>query len=271
LIYCWRGGQRSGSFATILSQIGWRAEVVSGGYKSWRSLVVRAVHDTAFAPPVVILDGNTGTAKTEILNLLPSLGVQVLDLEGLANHRGSLFGGVGIQPSQKAFETRLAVAIAGLDPSRPVVIEAESAKVGDCRLPGPLWRAMCDAPRIRISAPVEARAAYLVRAYSDIAADTARLEDTIDRLRHAHARDVVDHWQLMARTGQVTELARDLIEAHYDPRYAKHRARMTADALDLATQTLDPAALQDLARQIADRIGDLQRPITNSGLRCPPP
>ena len=112
LVYCWRGGQRSGSFASILSQIGWRVEIIEGGYKSWRHLVVDALYDAPFPCPVVVLDGNTGSAKTEVLNLLPERGVQVLDLEGMANHRGSLFGHMGDQPSQKAFEGRLAVALA---------------------------------------------------------------------------------------------------------------------------------------------------------------
>ena len=99
LVYCWRGGQRSGSFASILSQIGWRVELISGGYKAWRALVVKAVYDTPFPAPVVVLDGNTGSAKTEVLNLLPARGIQVIDLEGLARHRGSLFGAQGPQPS----------------------------------------------------------------------------------------------------------------------------------------------------------------------------
>ena len=129
LIYCWRGGQRSGSFAAILSQIGWRAEVLEGGYKSYRRLVVDSLYERAFPAPVVLLDGNTGTAKTEVIARLPALGVQSIDLEGLANHRGSALGGQGAQPSQKAFETALAMRVAALDPSRPVVVEAESSRI----------------------------------------------------------------------------------------------------------------------------------------------
>jgi tRNA 2-selenouridine synthase len=257
LLYCWRGGQRSGSFTSILAQIGWRAEVLTGGYKTWRGLVVRAVHDHAFPAPVVVLDGNTGTAKTEVLNLLPALGVQVLDLEGIARHRGSLFGGMGGQPSQKGFENQLAMAIAALDPSRPVVIEAESAKVGDCRLPGPLWRAMCDAPRIAIAAPLAARADYLTRAYTDIAADAPRLALTLEQLRHAHAREVVDGWQGMALAGEVNGLAMALIKDHYDPRYGKHRARVADARLDLTVDALDPAALSGLAQRIAEALPGL--------------
>ena len=103
---------------------------------------MQAVYDQPVASPVVVLDGNTGTAKTELLGELARQGVQVLDLEGMANHRGSLFGSMGEQPSQRAFETRLAHALAALDPARPVVVEAESSKVGDCRVPPKLWKAM---------------------------------------------------------------------------------------------------------------------------------
>ena len=254
LVYCWRGGQRSGSFATILGQIGWRAEVVAGGYKAWRALVVERVYDTPFPSPVTILDGNTGSAKTEVLNLLPARGVQVIDLEGLANHRGSLFGAMGPQPSQKAFEGRLAMAIAALDPTRPVVVEAESSKVGECRVPPRLWRTMVGAPRIAISAPLDARARYLTRAYVDLTADATRLADVLERLRPAHPADTIARWQTMAKTGAFTPLAASLMALHYDPRYAKHRDRMEAALTTLTAPDLTPDHLASLADQIATRL-----------------
>lgn len=251
LVYCWRGGQRSGSFASILSQIGWRVELVQGGYKSWRHLVVDALYDTDFPCPVVVLDGNTGSAKTEILNRLPAHGVQVIDLEGLANHRGSLFGHMGDQPSQKMFEGRLAMAIARLDPARPVVVEAESAKVGDCRLPPRLWRAMVTAPRVVIDAPRTARASYLVQAYADLVADQARLDAVLASLRPLHAAEVIAEWRAMAAGGQFIALADGLMARHYDPRYGKHRARSEAPVVDIATESLSPDALDDLIARVA--------------------
>jgi tRNA 2-selenouridine synthase len=227
LVYCWRGGQRSGSFATILAQIGWRVETIAGGYKAWRGLVVSALYEQPFPCRVVVLDGNTGSAKTDILKLLPGLGVQVLDLEGLARHRGSLFGWVpGGQPSQRAFEAALAMEMAGLDPSRVVVVEAESSKVGNCRLPPGLWKAMSAAPRVSIVAPLQARAEYLARAYVDVSEDAERLAGLIDLLRPVHAAEVIEGWHGMAAAGDFVALAAGLMEAHYDPRYAKHRARM---------------------------------------------
>jgi tRNA 2-selenouridine synthase len=242
LVYCWRGGQRSGSFAVILGQIGWRVETIAGGYKAWRGLVVQALYETAAPPRMIVLDGNTGSAKTEILGLLAARGVQVLDLEGLANHRGSLFGAVGAQPAQRAFEGRLAMALAALDPARPVVVEAESAKVGNCRLPPRLWQAMCAAPRIALMVPVAERAAYLVRAYGDVTADPARLTQTLNRLRPLHAAEVIERWQALAGAGDFGALAQDLMTRHYDPRYAKHRSRMAVPVTEVAAQSLSPQA-----------------------------
>jgi tRNA 2-selenouridine synthase len=251
LVYCWRGGQRSGSFATILGQIGWRVETLAGGYKSWRGLVVREVYDTPVRAPVVVLDGNTGSAKTDILNLLPGFGVQVIDLEGLARHRGSLFGNVGPQPSQKAFEGALAFALAGLDPTRPVVVEAESSKIGNCRLPPEIWKAMVAAPRVAIAAPRAARAEYLARAYGDLTADAGRLAATVGLLKPAHPSEVIEEWLGLAASGQFTALADSLMERHYDPRYDKHRSRMAAPMVEIGAEGLAPDALPGLAAEVA--------------------
>lgn len=254
LVYCWRGGQRSGSFATILSQIGWRVETLAGGYKAWRGLVVREVYDTPVRAPVVVLDGNTGSAKTEVLNLLPGFGVQVIDLEGLARHRGSLFGAMGEQPSQKAFEGALALALAALDPSRPVVVEAESSKIGNCRLPPEIWKAMVAAPRVAIAAPRPVRAEYLARAYSDLTSDAERLAATVGLLRPSHPAEVIEAWLGLAASGQFATLADGLMEQHYDPRYGKHRARMAVPLQEVAVDDLRPEALPGIAERVAEAV-----------------
>jgi tRNA 2-selenouridine synthase len=257
LVYCWRGGQRSGSFASILAQIGWRVDTIAGGYKSWRGLVVDRVQNRPFPCPVVVLDGNTGSAKTAVLNLLPARGVQMIDLEGLARHRGSLFGSIGPQPSQKAFEGALAVAIDALDPSRPVVVEAESSKVGDCFLPPEIWKAMQAAPRIAIEAERSARAEYLVTAYNDLVTDRDQLARVIARLRHAHPATRIAEWLAMADTGAFVPLAEGLMEHHYDPRYAKHRARVAEKLVSLATEGLGAEDLERLADGVAKAVAGL--------------
>lgn len=256
LVYCWRGGQRSGSFATILKQVGWRVQLLDGGYRSYRRLVSKALYDTEFPTPVVILAGNTGTAKTELLGRLRNLGTQIIDLEGLAHHRGSLFGEMSQkQPTQKTFEGALAFEIAALDPSRPVVIEAESSKVGKINLPPQLWKAMRAAPRITIQAPLRDRANYLARVYIEITENQDKLLKTISKLSRIHSAERIEQWRGFAQDGAFAQLAAGLIEHHYDPRYAKQVSHQndTLVSLDsLSPDHLDQTA-QKLARIAEDR------------------
>ena len=251
LVYCWRGGQRSNSLAIILRQVGWRAETVEGGYKAYRGLVVDALYRQDVPAPVVLLAGVTGVAKTALLQRLPAHGHQILDLEGLANHKGSLFGVVGPQPSQKAFESALVRAVLALDPTRPVVIEAESSKVGERALPPPLWRAMRAAPAVEVTAPLAARAAFTARTYGAVTADRARLARTIDRLRPYHARDVIEGWQAMAAAGEDEALAGALMAAHYDRRYKRQAERDGQVAQTLALDELTEDALDAAAPDLA--------------------
>lgn len=253
LIYCWRGGQRSGSFASILTQIGWRAETVVGGYRSWRRLVTRALYDQPWPARVVLLDGNTGTAKTEVLHLLQARGLQVLDLEGLARHRGSVLGArPGGQPSQKSFETAVAGVLAGCDLKRPLVVEAESSKVGDLLVPPRVWAAMRSAPRFRIEAPLAARAAYLSQAYRDIAGDRPTLERALRGLKPIAGRAAVDRWLSLVAAGTHEALAADLMKVHYDPRYARSATATPTAVFEAADLSSD--SLEALADRLAARI-----------------
>jgi tRNA 2-selenouridine synthase len=154
LVYCWRGGQRSNAMATVLAQVGWSTAVLAGGYRTYRRRVQTRLYNDPLGLDLVLLDGGTGSGKTEVLQALGTRGVQVVDLEALAEHRGSLFGAPAgaEQPSQKLFESRLLAAIEALDPARPVVVEAESHKIGERMLPPALWRAMDAAPRIALRA-----------------------------------------------------------------------------------------------------------------------
>ena len=223
LVYCWRGGQRSNAMAVILSQVGWRTAVLAGGYKTYRRRVQRRLYEDNLGLRVVLLDGGTGSAKTEILGRMAALGVQTLDLEGLAEHRGSLFGGHAgcAQPSQKAFESRLLAALEALDPERPVIVEAESSKIGDRMNPPSLWKAMSAAPRIEITAPRTERARYLVRAYADIVANGPALDAALARLPAHPGRKRLGDWGQLTATGDFVGLAEALMELHYDPAYAR--------------------------------------------------
>jgi len=254
LVYCWRGGQRSNAMATILSRIGWRTTVLDGGYRTYRRWVQERLYDEACPVSLILLDGNTGSAKTAILDRLPALGVQILDLEALACHRGSLFGAMPgqPQPDQKAFEGRLLAALQALDPGRPVVVEAESSKIGNRVVPPMLWEAMCRAPRIEVTVPRPERARYLVQAYGDIGARREVLLAILEKLPVHPSQRRLAVWREMVGRGELTDLAEALMAAHYDLAYARGRQKSGQDTLKtVSLELLDAASLDAAARDIA--------------------
>lgn len=245
----------------MLREIGWRAEAIDGGYRSYRRLVNGLLYDQTLPHRIVLLDGSTGTAKTDLLAALKRIDVQTLDLEGLANHRGSLLGErPGGQPDQKAFESGIAAVLAQADPDRPLVIEAESSKIGVRNLPPALWRAMCAAPRIRIEAPFEARVSYLTRAYDDILSNPEKMREKLLPLIKIRGRPVLDGWLSALDAGDKAGLTAALMAQHYDLSYAK--AQRPAQALitlnDLGAAALDAAAakIKTILDQMKDSPGE---------------
>lgn len=259
LVYCWRGGMRSGAFVTILNQIGWRAETLEGGYKTYRRAVVALLYSlsdagAALLERLVVLDGNTGTAKTDLLHRMKLHGAQVLDLEGLAQHRGSMFGAIpGGQSSQKSFDSAIARQIVMFDPKQPVFVEAESSRIGKLTLPSVLWSQMRRAPRLRIEASLADRGTYLAKAYADIANDPGRLSGTLDLLKPYHASDRIVAWQALAAEGRIEDLARELAVHHYDPKYNRQRTRDTQPELGrIQLPGFSDEALDAAAREIME-------------------
>ena len=255
LVYCWRGGMRSNSMAVILAQVGWRTSVLHRGYHNYRRRVVDRLYDGEPLKHVVLLDGHTGAGKTEVLQRLAERGVQVLDLEALAEHRGSLLGALPgrPQPKQKMFESRLLAAIEALDPERPVVVEAESSKVGQLMMPPVLWSAMIQAPRIELLAPAPERARYLAQAYAELGQDPEALIDLLVRLPDRPGRKRLEAWSVMARGGALEELAAGLMEAHYDPAYrrsSRQNERTTLGTISL--DQLDAAGFDAAADRVAE-------------------
>ena len=258
LIYCWRGGQRSNAMATILAQVGWRTAVLAGGYRTYRRQVKTRLYDERRALDLILIDGHTGSAKTEILGRLAARGVQILDLEGLALHRGSLLGALPgrPQPSQKMFESRLLVALEALEPGRPILVEAESSKIGERMIPPMLWDAMVRAPRITLEVPAAERALYLARGYVDSAKDAGALAALLARLPGPHGRKTIGIWQGMAEAGELEALSAALIEAHYDPAYARAnrsetRRRLGTVGLEGLSETDQEAAADQVAALVS--------------------
>ncbi len=230
LIYCWRGGQRSGSLASVLSQIGWRSTLLQGGYKSFRRRVVADLAATPGAFTFLCLSGLTGTGKTRILRRMAARGFQVLDLEKAASHRGSLLGAQPDenQPSQKAFETRLWQALINFDAGRPVWFESESSKIGDVAIPATLWAALKQAERTEITLALEDRATLLLEDYDSLVRTPELFAKKLIALTFLHGKEKISLWHDLIGQGAWRSLALDLLASHYDPAYRRSLKRRKA-------------------------------------------
>lgn len=257
LVHCWRGGQRSRGLAIILEQIGWRVRVLAGGYRAYRRRVTERLYEAEPWFGAVLLEGPTGAGKTEILERLGALGAPALDLEGLAAHRGSIFGGdpARPQPSQKGFESGVLSALEAQGAAAaeaPLFMEAESSKIGQRLIPPTLWKAMLAAPAIAIEAPVEARARYSLARYAEIAADPERLTTLLLKLTPLVGRERVAIWRALAEQGAFEELAEDLLRRHYDPAYARSGKRGRPRLGTVRLRDLSPAELERAAQEVLE-------------------
>jgi tRNA 2-selenouridine synthase len=256
LVYCWRGGLRSGSMVQWLRLVGWDAQQLAGGYKRFRGHVIAQIEAIAPQLPLRVLCGPTGSAKTALLHALAAQGAQVLDLEGLAVHKGSVLGKVpgAAQPSQKRFETQLAMQLQALDLSRPVFVEAESRKIGQISLPTPLLERLRASPCVEIVASPEVRLAYLLRDYVYLGDDGPRLADTLVQLHGLQANETITRWQAWALAGELRPLFAELMSLHYDPLYTRSQNgnyQRLRSAAQVNAASLDEAALVALATEIA--------------------
>ncbi|MDJ0620405.1 MAG: tRNA 2-selenouridine(34) synthase MnmH [Calothrix sp. MO_192.B10] len=226
LVYCWRGGQRSASMATVLAQIGWQITILSGGYKTYRTHVRQELECLPQRFIYRVLSGLTGSAKTHILRQLSQHGAQVLDLEGLANHRGSLLGEEWEdtslpQPSQKYFESLVLQQLQSFNPAQVVWVESESNKIGKVYLPINLWQQMKSSSCIEIQVPITARVQFIIQEYPHLINHPHILKAKIGRLKSRYGGKKILEWNQLIASGDWENFVADILQCHYDPAYFK--------------------------------------------------
>ena len=224
LVYCWRGGQRSKAFSIILSEVGWRTCQLEGGYKKYRNEVINFLNRIGSKLKIILISGKTGSAKTKILQNIKLQGGQILDLENLANHKGSLLGKIpGLkQPSQKLFESKLYHQIKQLDLRKNVYIEAESSKIGNIHIPKTIWAKMIISPRIEIEADLELRSSFLLKDYRYMCENPELIKPIIYGLKNRLSKKLINDWMELITKKLWLDLTKSFLENHYDPSYSSN-------------------------------------------------
>jgi tRNA 2-selenouridine synthase len=255
LVYCWRGGQRSGSLALVLGQIGFRVRVVEGGYKAFRAAVLAQLPALAQSLKFRVVCGPTGSGKTRLLQALEGAGAQVLDLEALASHRSSVLGLIPgqPQPTQKRFDTLVWDQLRSFDAARPVWVESESKKVGNVTVPDTLMAAMRASACVKLALSDDERVKLLLEDYGFFATDADFFCQRLGALVQLRGQEQVEAWQAQVRAGQVEDVVRELLSRHYDPGYASSTARnfrQFADAPTVRPADRGPESMARLAREM---------------------
>lgn len=251
LVYCFRGGKRSRAWADPLVNIGYAVDVLPGGWKAYRAWVRAQLEQL---PPRLdwrVLAGTTASGKTRLLQALAGAGAQVLDLEELACHRGSLLGALPgqAQPTQKGFDSALLAALLRFDPAQPVWVEDESKKVGRLQLPETLYDALQRAEGWQLEVPMPARVQACRDDYTHHAADPLAMVAQLQPLKPLVGGETLAQWRSLAEAGAVDALFEALMRQHYDPCYQRwlrgHRRLQP-----LALPDLQPASLAQAAQRL---------------------
>jgi tRNA 2-selenouridine synthase len=260
LVYCWRGGKRSGAMAHILREVGWEAHTLEGGYRRYRQWVVAQLESLPEKLEFHVIHGPTGSGKSRLLAALRQAGAQVLDLEGLAAHRGSVLGNLPDrpQPSQKGFESQLLAALGALDAARPVFVEGESKKIGQLQVPEALIARMRASPCVRLDAPLDVRVTLLLDEYGHFLADRRLLDTQLDCLVGLHGREEIAAWKALAAQGLWRDFVARLLMEHYDPAYRRSSFRnfeLLPEAEVVRISSAEESAFLGVAALLARKIG----------------
>jgi tRNA 2-selenouridine synthase len=264
LVYCWRGGKRSGAMAHILREIGWDATTLEGGYRSYRRWVVDQLEQKPSPLTFHVIHGPTGSGKSRLLAALKSAGAQVLDLEGLAAHRGSVLGNLPgrPQPSQKMFESLLLKELSALDPAQPVFVEGESRKIGQLHVPEALIARMRGAQCVLLEAGLDTRVALLLDEYRHFLEGSGVLEAQLDCLVGLHGRAKIGEWKALAARGEWREFVSRLLLDHYDPAYRKSSAHNFSRLAEARAVRLASPADSAFTKAAEEVLGSKTEPVT---------
>jgi tRNA 2-selenouridine synthase len=257
LIYCWRGGTRSGAMTHVLRSVGWQAAQLEGGYKAYRKSVIADLENWPARFRFTVVCGPTGVGKSRFLRALQELGGQVLDLEAMAAHMGSVLGAYPDtpQPSQKFFESQVWAALRGFASNSPVFVESESKKIGNLRTPESLLLHMRSSDCLNLSADIAVRITLLKEEYAHFLANPERLNNELDRLIELRGRETVERWKTQAVKSHWDELVSELLEVHYDPAYSRslaHNFQRADQGPRLVLQAPDEATVRKLAQHVLD-------------------
>ena len=255
LVYCWRGGQRSGSLSLVLGQIGFNVHLIEGGYKAFRAAMLAQLPELAQRLSYRVVCGPTGSGKTRLLQALEAAGAQVLDLEALASHRSSVLGLIPgqPQPTQKRFDMLVWDKLRGFDPTRPVYVESESKKVGNLAVPDALIAAMRASDCLRLDLADDERVRLLLEDYGFFRSDPEFFCERLEALVQLRGHEQVRAWQVQVRAGDIESVVRELLLRHYDPGYASSTARNFkgfGEATAIAPKDRTPESMAALAREL---------------------
>jgi tRNA 2-selenouridine synthase len=273
LVYCWRGGNRSGSLTHILRAVGWRATQLEGGYKAYRTFVIEQLAHIPKQFHYHVLCGPTGSGKSLMLQALVRAGAQVLDLEAIANHRGSVLGDLPDinQPSQKRFESLVWQALKGFSADQPIFVESESKRIGKLQVPDVLLEHMRQSSCSRIDLPNDYRVQLLQNEYEHFVHNPALLHEKLNHLAEFYANDTLARWRAQVDNNEWSAFVADMLEHHYDPLY--HRSLHTnyigaINAIPITPRGIDTASFDLAACELIERANTMhpstQRALSNA-------
>ncbi|MBL8513364.1 MAG: tRNA 2-selenouridine(34) synthase MnmH [Betaproteobacteria bacterium] len=257
LVYCWRGGMRSGAMTHVLRSVGWDAKQLTGGYKAWRAQVMADLDVLPSRFQYVVVCGRTGSGKSRFLETLSAAGFQVLDLELLGAHKGSILGDLPDtpQPAQKRYDSLIWSALSGFDPARPVFVEAESKRVGKLTVPATLMERMRASLCVEVETPESARVALLKEDYAHLIANKALLFEKLDGLVGLHSHEIIGQWKALAEAGQWDAFVAHMLHEHYDPAYHRSMFRnysQARSATRLRAESHTRAGFERLVREFGE-------------------